>query len=75
MNNRWAKLPASHQALIAEAVLVMHNMFPNKTEEEYHRAESVIATCVRSRKRGTKRIWTLVVSELNFDSQITEALS
>ena len=62
---RWAKLPEPHRALIHYAAAVMRDKFPWRTEEEYYRAESVLATSVRSRKRGNKRIWTLNVPELD----------
>ena len=63
-SNRFVKLPEAHRSLISDAVLAMHIKFPDKTEEEYRRATSTIATSVRSRKEGNKRLWTLRVPEL-----------
>jgi hypothetical protein len=63
-SNRWAKLPEPHRALVCYAASVMRTKFPEKTENELYRAESVLATSVKSRRRGTTRIWTLNVPEL-----------
>ena len=74
MSTRWAKLPEPHQALIHYAASVMRQTYTDKTEEELYRAESVLATSVRSRRRGAKRIWTLDVPELNLKLKRVEVL-
>ena len=77
MNNtkRWAKLPEPHQALINYAASVMRAKFPEKTEEELHRAEGQLAIMVKSRRRKDKRYWTLSVKELELQLERVEALS
>lgn len=72
--NRWAKLPEPHRALINYAAAVMREKFPPKSEDEYRRAESRLATSVRSYRRGPKRFWTLVVPELGLKLQRAEVL-
>jgi hypothetical protein len=73
--NRWAKLPEPHQALINYAASVMRAKFPEKTEDELYRAEGVIATLVKSRRRKDKRYWTLNVKELELQLKRVEVLS
>jgi hypothetical protein len=63
MSNRWAKLPEMHQSLIEEGMHVVRVMYPNKTEDEYRRAEGKLATWVTNKKRGDKRIWTLKIAQ------------
>lgn len=75
MTNRWAKLPEPHQALINYATSVMRAQFPEKSEDELYRAEGVIATMVRSKRRKDKRYWTLNVKELNLQLKRIEVLS
>jgi hypothetical protein len=72
MNTRWAKLPEPHRSLIADGIGIVRIMHPNKTEEEYHRAEGKLATWVKSSKRGDKRIWTLTIGQVKL--QRTEVL-
>jgi hypothetical protein len=72
--NRWAKLPEPHRALINYAASVMREKFPTKTEDEYHRAESRLATSVRSKRRGSKRTWILVVPELGLNLERVETV-
>lgn len=72
--NRWAKLREPHRALVNYAAGVMRAQFPEKSEEELYRAEGRLATMVRSRKRGNRRIWTLNVSELNLKLERVEVL-
>lgn len=73
-SNRWAKLPEPHRALIVYAAAIMRAQFPDKTEEDYYRAESVLATSVRSRRRGSKRTWTLNVPDLGLELERVEVL-
>jgi hypothetical protein len=72
--NRWVKLPEQHQALIQYAASVMRSKFSDKTEEELHRAEGQLALMVKSRRRGTKRYWTLNVPELDLQLKRVEVL-
>jgi hypothetical protein len=72
--NRWAKLPEPHRALINYAASVMRDKFPTKTEDEYYRAESQLATSIHSKRRGSKRTWTLNVPELDLKLERVETV-
>ena len=39
--------------------------FPEKSEDDYRRAESTLKTSVKRIRRGTKITWSLSIPELN----------
>ena len=67
-------LTEQHRALVAYAMSVVRDKFPDKTEDEYRRAESTLKTSVKRMRRGNKIHYTLSIPELNLMLARTETV-
>ena len=58
-------LNPNHIALVDAAMTEVRARFPEKSEDDYRRAESTLKTSVKRIRRGTKITWSLSIPELN----------